>query len=193
MAALVLTTSIVQSVRRLTAHAPFPAFVPGDRVQFQLSAGLVRAQVSGIDAHARKDLPLGVPYRLSVIEAPAQSGYRVGMDCTIRAACLERDDVASASVLGATVGIVPLSSATRPMFLVAFLREGGNYPIQGALLVQGASLDEANAAAMQSLTAELEADVRERGELPEAMVMLLNASEVPTPAVDVAVVASVSW
>ena len=46
---------------------------------------------------------------------------------------------------------------------------------------------------MRSLTSELEADVRERGELPEAMVMLLNASEVPPAAAGVAVVASVAW
>jgi predicted RNase H-like HicB family nuclease len=65
------------------------------------------------------------------------------------------------------------------MFLVAYIREGGNAPVQGAMLVQGASLEAASAAATQALQAELEADIRDHGELPEAMVMLLNAAEVP--------------
>jgi hypothetical protein len=80
-----------------------------------------------------------------------------------------------------------------PTFLVAFMREGGNYPIQGTLLVQGDTLDAANAAATTYLNAELAADVREGRELPDAMVMLLNASEVPTADVGISVVASVSW
>jgi len=191
MASFVLNSSMIHSVRPIREHGPFPVFVPGDAVQFQLSAGMVRARVNGIDVQARKDLPLGMPYRLTVFEAPPQCGYSAGADCTIRAACLQRDGEAPGAV--AVVAAPAAPRVTTPTFLVAFMREGGNFPIQGVLLVQGATLDAANAAAMQSLTAELEADVRERGELPDAMVMLLNASEVPTPTADISVVASVSW
>jgi len=73
------------------------------------------------------------------------------------------------------------------------MREGGNYPIQGTLLVQGATLDAANAAATSYLNTELASDVSEGRELAEAMVMLLNAADVPIAPVDDAVVASVSW
>jgi CO/xanthine dehydrogenase Mo-binding subunit len=69
--------------------------------------------------------------------------------------------------------------------------------LSGTLLVQGATLDAANAAATTYLHAELAADVSEGRELPDAMVMLLNASEVPTAdvgtSVGTSVVASVSW
>jgi hypothetical protein len=61
------------------------------------------------------------------------------------------------------------------------------------MLVQGGSLEAASAAAMEALTAELQADVAERGESAEAMVLLLNAAEVPRPEAGVAVVSSVSW
>ncbi|WP_411279542.1 hypothetical protein [Gemmatimonas sp.] len=187
MASFTLHTPLIHSVRRIREHGPFPVFVPGEAVQFQVAAGMVRGRVSGIDIQARRDLPLGTPYRLAVVEAPHHSGYRAGADCTIRAACLQRDGEAPGAVATVAMPVAP------PTFLVAFMREGGNFPIQGVLLVRGVTLDAANAAAMQSLTDDLEADVRERGELPEAIVMLLNASEVPTPAIDVAVVASVSW
>lgn len=196
---------MIHSVRRLSAPGSFPVFASGDGVQFYLAGGLVRARVSGVDVQARKDLPLGTPYRLRVITAPPQSGYSGGTDCTIRAACLELDPTApryAESLAGATtvadttllispIAVAPLPGI--PTFLVAYLREGGNFPVQGALIVQGESLQAASAAAMESLNAELEADVRERGELPEAMVMLLNASEVPAAVSGVAVVASVSW
>ena len=59
--------------------------------------------------------------------------------------------------------------------------------------MQGETLDAANAAATTYLNAELQTDVSEGRELPEAMVMLLNASEVPTGDAGAAVVASVSW
>lgn len=174
-------------------------------MQFYVAGGLVRARVSGVDVQARTDLPLGTPYRLRVIAAPPQSGYTGGTDSTIRAACLELDPTApryAESLAGATTVadttfmIAPSPAAPQPglpTFLVAFLREGGNFPLQGALIVQGESLQAASAAAMESLNAELAADVRERGELPEATVMLLNASEVPEAAAGVAVVASVTW
>ena len=160
----------------------------------------MRARVVEVDVQARKDLPLGTPYRLCVIAAPPPSGYAAGTACTIRAACLERDPTvprhAESLAAASDVTVAPVAPELHPAiktFLVAFMREGGNFPLQGALIVQGDSLQAASEAAMRSLTSELEADVRERGELPEAMVMLLNASEVPSAAAGVAVVASVAW
>jgi len=184
-------TRIIHSVRRIREHGPFPVFGPGEAVQFQVSAGLVRARVCGIDVQARKDLPLGMPYRLTVFQAPPQCGYSAGAECTIRAACLQRDGEAPDAV--AVVALPAAPVVTRPTFLVAFMREGGNYTIQGTLLVQGATLDSANAAATQFLNDELAEDVREGRELPAAVVMLLNAAEVPTATADVAVVSSVTW
>lgn len=203
MASFVLHTPMIHSVRRLSAPGTFPVFAPGDGVQFQVAGGLVRGRVAGVDDQARKDLPLGTPYRLGVIAAPPQSGYSAGIDCTIRAACLELDPTApgyQSSLASARSVVVvpalpspPAARPSVPTFLVAYMREGGNYPIQGTLLVQGATLDAANAAATTYLNVELEGDVKEGRELAEAMVMLLNASEVPATAADVAVVASVSW
>lgn len=205
MASLAFHSPLIQSVRRLSAPGTFPVFSPGDGVQFHVAGGLVRARVSGVDVRARTDLPLGTPYRLRVIAAPPHSGYTAGTDSTIRAACLELDPTApryaeslaeATTVADTTLLIAPSPAVPQPglqAFLVAFMREGGNFPLQGALIVQGESLQAASAAAMASLNAELEADVRERGELPEATVMLLNASEVPMAAAGVAVVASVTW
>ena len=200
MASSVIYTPMIHSVRRLSAPGVFPVFSPGDGVQFQVAGGLVRARVIGVDTRARQDLPHGSPYRLRVFDAPPQSGYAAGTDCTIRAACLELDPTAAgyARSLAAASSVVldPDGFAPPPglpTFLVAFQREGGNAPIQGALLVQGATLEEASAAAMQSLIAELDADVRDRGELPEATVKLLSASEVPMANAGRAVVASVTW
>ncbi len=200
MASFVLHTPMIHSVRRLSAPGTFSVFAPGDGVQFEVVGGLVRGRITGVDVQARTDLPLGTPYRLRVSEAPPQSGYAAGADCTIRAACLELDPTAPryaeslAAVMTVTKAPVLLPPRpSMPSFLVAFMREGGNYPMQGTLLVQGATLDVANAAATTYLNAELEADVREGRELADAMVMLLNAAEVPTAPGDNAVVASVSW
>ncbi len=200
MASFVLHTPMIHSVRRLSAPGSFPVFSPGDGVQFQVAGGLVRGRVAGIDVQARKDLPLGTPYRIGVIAAPLQSGYSAGTDCTIRAACLELDPTApryaESLAAASTVTVAPVMISARPStptFLVAYMREGGNYPIQGTLLVHGTTLDAANAAATTYLNEELAADVKEGRELPDAMVMLLNASEVPTADVGTPVVASVSW
>jgi|APMI01.1.fsa_nt_gi predicted RNase H-like HicB family nuclease len=170
----------IHVVRPLRTRGPFPAFAPGDVVYFQVPAGDVTGSVIGVDAKARADLPLGLPYRIVVREAPAGCGYAPGSECTVRAGCLEREGVAP----GASVVLPPpprpiAAPPALPMFLVAYIREGGNAPVQGAMLVQGASLEAASAAATQALQAELEADIRDHGELPEAMVMLLNAAEVP--------------
>jgi len=191
MASFAVQTSMVHSVRRIRERGPFPVFAPGDAVQFQVSAGMVRARVCGIDVPARKDLPLGMPYRLTVVEAPPHCGYSAGTECTIRAGCLQRDGETPGAVAFVAAPAAP--SVTVPTFLVAFMREGGNYTIQGTLLVQGATLDAANAAATQFLNDELAEDVREGRELPEAAVMLLNAAEVPTATAGVAVVSSVTW
>jgi hypothetical protein len=179
-------TGIIHAVRPLRTSGPFPAFAAGDTVQFEVAGGTVRGTVNGVDRKARHDLPLGLPYLVRVTAAPPHCGYPAGAECTIRAGCLERDG--AVPVAAAAAG-----AAAQPTFLVAFQREGGNYPLQGALLVQGESLEAASAAAMQSLTAELEADVRERGELAEAMVLLLNASEVAPPVDGASVLASVTW
>lgn len=200
MSSAVSDSPMIHSVKRLSAPGVCPVFVTGDGVQFLVSGGLVRARVLGIDARARLVLPQGSPYRLRVVDAPPHSGYAAGTDCTIRAACLELDPTAEGyeqSLATATTVMVGADgSAPTPAvntFLVAFQREGGKSPLQGALLVQGASLEEASAAAMQSLTAALEADVRDQGERPEATVKLLSASEVPTVTPGRAVVASVNW
>jgi len=200
MASFALHTPMIHSVRRISAPGSFPVFSPGDGVQFQVAGGLVRGRVVGIDTQARKDLPLGFPYRVGVFAAPPQSGYTAGADCTIRAACLELDPTAPgyerSLAVASTVVVAPAALPPRPSiptFLVAYMREGGNYPIQGTLLVQGATLDAANAAATSYLNTELATDVSEGRELAEAMVMLLNAAEIPTTPVDDAVVAAVSW
>ncbi len=178
---------IIHAVRPLRARGPFPTFTAGDTVQFEVAGGTVQGTVNGVDRKARHDMPLGLPYLVRVTSSPPQCGYPVGAECTIRAGCLMRDGAATAA------GLAAAGVAAQPTFLVAFQREGGNYPLQGALLVQGESLEAASAAAMQSLTAELEADVRERGELAEAMVLLLNASEVAPPVDGASVLASVTW
>lgn len=188
----------ILALRTVHAEAPFPAFEPGDTVCFYLGGHAVRASVLGVDLKARHDLPSGRPYLVSVLEASPPSGYIGGREYTIRASCLTFEGEAPVRAGRATT-VVPLPTPVAPaapMFLVAYLREGGNFPIQGTLLVQADSLQAASAAATESLTAELAADVRDQGELPEAMVMLLNAAEVPPMGImppDAAVIAAVSW
>ena len=109
MASFVLHTPMIHSVRRISAPGSFPVFSPGDGVQFQVAGGLVRGRVVGIDAQARKDLPLGAPYRLSVFAAPPQSGYSAGTDCTIRSMC-SGSNATSGSISGV---ITSQSSGTR--------------------------------------------------------------------------------
>jgi hypothetical protein len=173
-------SAAIQVVRPIRTAGPHPTFVAQAGVQFYVPAGPVRAVIKGVDRDARPDLPHGAPYRLTVRAAPAGCGYEVGRDYTIRAACLELDPEAAQPSPATTASIVPTVSVP-PMFLVAFMREGGTAPVQGTVLVAADTLEAASAAAMAQLTAELEADVRERGESPEAMVLLLNAAEVSPP------------
>jgi hypothetical protein len=191
----------IQIVRPIPSRGTYPSFVAGEGVIFYLPQGEVRATVIGVDAKARADLPLGLPYRVVVRQSPPMSGYAVGGECTIRAGCLERDKEApppppSYAPIRPAPPALP-AAPSLPLFLVAFRREGGNVPVQGTMLVEGESLPSASAAAMAMLTAELEADVKERGELPEAMVRLLSASEVPTlqggRGARAPVLATVSW
>ncbi|MCE2900344.1 MAG: hypothetical protein ACK5XT_01735 [Gemmatimonas sp.] len=184
-----LRTSTKHPVRRLRSTGPMPKFVPGEVVQFHVDEGLVQGTVTGVDPKARRDLPLGLPYGILVTHAPPHSGYLVGGEYTIRAGCLELEG----GIPRLPVPEPPAPAPALPFFLVAWMREGSNVPTQGTMLVQGASLEVASAAAMAALTAELQADVAERGESPEAMVLLLNAAEVPRPEAGVPVVASVSW
>lgn len=188
-----MRTSTMHPVRRLRASGPMPAFAPGEVVQFHVDEGLVVGTIVGVDAKARRDLPLGLPYSILVSQAPAHSGYLVGGEYTIRAGCLELEGgIQRLPVAEPPVTAAPAVPAL-PLFLVAWMREGSNVPMQGTMLVQGGSLEAASAAAMEALTAELQADVAERGESAEAMVLLLNAAEVPRPEAGVAVVSSVSW
>jgi hypothetical protein len=81
-----------------------------------------------------------------------------------------------------------------PRFLVGYLREGGQFPVQGSILVQATTLDAANALANTALQEELTKDIAEGRESEGASVMLVNAAEVPPsqpPAA--AVLAQVSW
>jgi hypothetical protein len=81
-----------------------------------------------------------------------------------------------------------------PRFLVGYLREGGQFPVQGSILVQANSLDAANALANTALQEELATDIAEGRENEGAMVMLVNAAEVPaTQPPTPAVLAQVSW
>jgi hypothetical protein len=142
---------------------------------------MVRARVLGVDRHARQGLPLGIGYRLTVVEAAPSCGYQVGAEYTIRDGCLEPD------------GDEPTAVGVMRTFLLAYLREGGTRPLQGALVVRAFTPDEASAVALHTLTAELEADVRDRGELPEATVAIRSVTELPEETPNSAVMATLSW
>jgi hypothetical protein len=66
--------------------------------------------------------------------------------------------------------------------------------VQGAILVQANTLDEANALATRTLQAELDTDIAEGRESEGAAVMLVNAAEVTAgPAAGASVLGQVSW
>jgi hypothetical protein len=188
-----VTSSVI--MRRLTApSSPNQEFAPGDRVLFEYDSHLVRAIVRGIDERAHPQAPFGLPYLVAVIDGDPRSGYAPGRDYTIRAACLRFDgeapDRAADSVRAPHAAA--LSRPAVPQFLVAFMREGGTFPQQGAMLVQAATLDEANALATRSLQAELETDIAAGREQDSATVMLLNAAEVTADS-PAGVLGQVSW
>lgn len=179
--------------RLSTPSDPDQDLGPGDIVQFEFAGAVVRGTVRRLDEKAHPSSPFGLPYLVRVQEADPGSGYTAGREYTVRAANLRR--------LGEPAPRAPqpprpvrVSAPAVPRFLVGFLREGGQFPVQGAILVQAPTLDQANAIATQALQQELETDIAEGRETEGAMVMLVNAAEV-TPALDAApgVLGQVSW
>lgn len=194
-------------MHRLSTPAnPWQDLRPRDVVSFCFAGATVKAEVLRLDEKAHAESPLGAPYRVNVVSAEPGSGYVEGREYTVRAACLVPEgDVSDrplrdpqpgplvstgrAVVGGGSAGAPMMAS---PMFLVGYLREGGQFPVQGVLLVQAAGLNEANALATQTLQAELEADLAAGREQEGAMVMLVNAAEVDATAAG-GVIGQVSW
>jgi hypothetical protein len=184
-------------MRRLTTPSdPDQDLRPGDAVSFVSEGSRVRGIVRRVDEKAMQQMPQGLPYLVAIIDADPASGYHAGREYTIRAACLVRENDT-----GERPPRPPMSNpmaggaaaaSTMPRYLVGYLREGGRFPQQGALLVQASTLDEANAMAQQTISAELEADIAEGREDAGAMVMLVNAAEV-TSTNGAAVLGQVSW
>jgi hypothetical protein len=132
-----------------------------------------------------------LPFLVQVMEADPASGYSAGRDYTVRAASLVRlGDPAPR----APRPVRPPPAPAMPRFLVGYLREGGQFPVQGTLLVQASTLDAANAMANSALQEELANDIAEGRESEGASVMLVNAAEVPAALPpNPAVLAQVSW
>lgn len=185
-------------MRRISSPSdPDQDLRPGDSVRFVFDGSVVRGMVRRLDERAHPDGALGLPYLVAVTEADDWSGYTAGRDYTIRAACLTLEgDVAPRPprprrvVVPNVVSAPSVSSA--PRFLVGFMREGGKYPQQGAVLVEAPTLAEANALATTTLQAELETDIAEGREDAGAAVMLVNAAEVGDP-VTAGILGQVSW
>ena len=166
---------------------------PGDVVQFEFSGVPVRGTIRRVDEKALATSPFGLPYLVTVTDAPPASGYRSGRDYTLRAASLVRLGEPAPRAAPPVPRRVA-SAPALPRFLVGYLREGGQFPVQGTLLVQSSSLDAANALATTTLQAELEMDIAEGREAAGASVMLVNAAEVSTTAsASAAVLAQVRW
>jgi hypothetical protein len=184
-------------MRRISSPSdPNQDIRPGDVVRFEFDGASVSGMVRRVDERAHPDAPHGLPYIVAVLQADPTSGYHAGRDYTIRAACLQLEGEAASrpprpdrATRRAAVASAPPSA---PRYLVGFMREGGQYPQQGAILVQAPTLDEANAIATRTLAAELEADIAEGREEAGASVMLVNAAEVG-PATDSGVLGQVSW
>ncbi|MCZ8203648.1 hypothetical protein [Gemmatimonas sp.] len=166
---------------------------PGDVVQFEFSGVPVRGTIRRVDEKALATSPFGLPYLVTVTDAPPASGYRSGRDYTLRAASLVRlgePAPRAAPWMGRRVASAP--ALTR--FLVGYRREGGEFGVQGTLLVQAPSLDAAKALATTTLQTELDTDVAAGREAAGASVMLVNAAEVSTTASgSAAVLAQVRW
>lgn len=177
--------------RLSTPSDPDQDLGPGDVVQFEFAGALVRGRVRRVDEKAHGSSPFGLPFLVSVLEADPASGYAAGRDYTIRAASLVRlGDPAPRPPRPPR----PVQAPAMPRFLVGYLREGGQFPVQGTMLVQAATLDAANALATSALQAELASDITEGRESDGASVMLVNASEVPSSLPPTAaVLAQVSW
>lgn len=188
-----------------TPSNPWQDLRPRDVVSFSFEGATVKAEVLRLDEKAHVESPLGAPYRVYVLSAEPGSGYVEGREYTVRAACLVPDGDLSdrplrdpqpgplvSAARGSAVGAAPAAVSAGPMFLVGYLREGGQFPVQGVLLVQAAGLNEANALATQTLQAELEADLAAGREQEGAMVMLVNAAEVESPTAS-GVIGQVSW
>lgn len=202
--------TLVCMQRLSTPSNPWQDLRPRDVVSFCFEGATVKAEVLRLDEKAHVESPLGAPYRVYVVSAEPGSGYVEGREYTVRAACLVPDgDVserplrdpkpgptvsAGRSIAGGGSGTMAGASSVSasPMFLVGYLREGGQFPVQGVLLVQAAGLNEANALATQTLQAELEADLAAGREQEGAMVMLVNAAEVDATAAG-GVIGQVSW
>ncbi|AMW05138.1 hypothetical protein [Gemmatimonas phototrophica] len=168
---------------------------PGDAVRFDFDGAAVAGTVRRIDVRAHPDAPHGLPYVVSVVQADPASGYQAGRDYTVRAACLvlEGDAVLRPPRPPRSAPrSVQTAAPAAPRFLVGFMREGGQFPQQGAILVQAPTLDEANAIATRTLASELEADIAEGREEAGASVMLVNAAEVG-PVTESGVLGQVSW
>jgi hypothetical protein len=184
--------------RLSTPSNPWQDLRPRDVVSFCFEGATVKAEVLRLDEKAHAESPLGAPYRVYVVSAEPGSGYVEGREYTVRAACRPlRDPQPGPMVSGARTvvsggGVGASSALASPMFLVGYMREGGQFPVQGVLLVQAAGLNEANALATQTLQAELEADLAAGREQEGAMVMLVNAAEVDASAAG-GVIGQVSW
>lgn len=155
----------------------------------------MRGTVKRVDEKAHPHTPFGLPYLITVSEADPSSGYQAGRDYTVRAACLvlQGEPAPRAPRAPRTPRQMP-AAPSAPRFLVGFLREGGKFPVTGAVLVQAATLDEANALATKTLQAELETDIAEGREDEGAMVMLVNAAEVTAASgAGAMVLGTVSW
>lgn len=166
----------------------------GDPVYFTFDNAMVRGVVKKVDEKAHQESPLGLPYLVAVIQAEPASGYQPGRDYTIRSACLVPEtDVSDRPPRPVRPAVAaPVAAPSAPRFLVGYMREGGQFPVQGVILVQAPGLTEANAIATRVLEAELATDIAEGREQDGAMVMLVNAAEVAAQPTD-GVLGQVSW
>lgn len=180
--------------RLSTPSDPDQDLGPGDLVQFEFAGAPVRGKVRRQDEKAHTQSPFGLPYVVAVSEADPNSGYRSGRDYTIRAANLVRiGDPAPRAPRAPQVVRAP-ATPPPPRFLVGYIREGGQFPVQGVVLVQAATLADANALATQTLQAELDTDIAEGREPDGTMLMLVNAAEVtPAPDASPGILGQVSW
>ncbi|MBL0940164.1 MAG: hypothetical protein IBJ03_14820 [Gemmatimonadaceae bacterium] len=167
----------------------------GDPVSFSFDGAMVRGEIRRVDEKAHPDSPLGLPYLVAVIDAEPASGYFAGRDYTVRAACLvPESDIGDRPLRPARPVTMSgtKSAPAAPRFLVGYLREGGQFPVQGVIMVQASGLTEANGIATKALEAELATDIAEGREPEGTMVMLVNAAEVEAVPTN-GILGQVSW